>query len=230
MQTRALEMMNHKLRRELVRFRLRADRPIYIAQRFQKYLSGKILDVGCDRAMIQEIVGADNYIGVGMTEEASIKLDLENAKRLPFEDGEWETVLCLDTLEHLNNFHTMCDEVFRVAGKHLIISLPNCWVAARRSIGRGSGTIYQYGLASDPPPDRHKWFFNTEEACNFFIAQTRRRGMITNILELVALENRRPLVNRLWRRFKHPSRREYLNLYPHTVVCVYQIIRPKRFE
>ena len=165
----------------------------------------------------------DRYTGIGMTEESAIKADLEKLERLPFADREWDTVVCLDTLEHLNNFHAMCDELFRVAAQHVIISLPNCWVAARRSLGSGAGTIYQYGLTAEAPPDRHKWFFNTEEACKFLVAQTQRNNGSIEIKELVALENRRPLINRVWRRLKYPSRRKYLNLYPHTVVCVYSI-------
>ncbi|HSP05883.1 MAG TPA: class I SAM-dependent methyltransferase [Acidobacteriota bacterium] len=215
------------LRRELVRFRHRVDRPAYIGQRFHSYLNGTILDVGCDQAVLKGILGPDRYTGIGLTEEASVKADLERTDHLPFRDAEWNTVICLDTLEHLNNFHAMCDELFRVAGEYVIISLPNCWVQARRSIARGAGSIWQYGLAPEAPQDRHNWFFNTEEAYNFFVSLTHKQGLDAEIVELVALENRRPLINRIWRRIKYPSRRKYLNLYPHTVVCVYHITRKR---
>ena len=209
--------------RELVKFHVRADRPTFIGNRFRQYLNGKILDVGCDQAVLKGMLGSELYAGAGMTEEADVKIDLEREGRLPYDNASWDTVICLDTLEHLNNLHVMCDELFRVARKHVIISLPNCWCSARRSLASGSGTIWQYGLTRLPPPDRHKWFFNTEEACAFLIAQAARPEASIIILELVALENRRPLINRLWRRLKYPSRRKYLNLYPHTVVCVYGI-------
>jgi len=211
-----------ELKRELVKFRNRPDRPSYIGKRFAAYLTDKILDVGCDQAVIRNMVGADRYTGAGMTAEANVKINLEAAERLPFQNAEFGTVMCLDTLEHLNNLHAMCDEVFRVAREHVIISLPNCWVSARRSLAKGDGAIWQYGLPATPPPDRHKWFFSTEEACVFLEAQELRTGW--KVVEMVALENRRPLINRFWRRVKHPSRRKYLNLYPHTVVCVYRKI------
>lgn len=183
------------------------------------------MDIGCDQAVIRTILQNQDYTGVGMTEEAAVKMNLEDPAGLPFADGTWNSVLCLDTLEHLNNLHLMCDEVFRVASEHVIVSLPNCWVAARRSIAKGSGTIHQYGLTASPVQDRHKWFFNTEDACGFLQSQTRRRVPRVELLELVALENRRPWINRIWRRAKHPFPQAYLNLYPHTVVGVFQVSR-----
>jgi hypothetical protein len=209
------------LQREFVKFRIRSDRPTFIGNRFGKHLKGKVLDVGCDEAILQNLLGKDRYSGVGMTKESAVRLDLEKTSRLPFHDGSWDTVLCLDVLEHLNNLYEMCDEIFRVARENIILSLPNCWSQARRSLAKGSGSIWHYGLPPTPPLDRHKWFFNTEDACIFFEQQATTR-LSVEIVELVALENKRPMVNRIWRRLKYPSRRRYLNLYPNTVVCVYR--------
>jgi SAM-dependent methyltransferase len=209
---------------EFVKFRIRSDRPEFIAQRFARYLNDTIVDIGCDQAIIKNIVGAGRYKGVGLTKEADVKLDLESIEKFPFEDRSFGTVLCLDTLEHLNNLYSVCTELFRVAREHVIISLPNCWQAARRNLARGSGSIWHYGLTAEPKPDRHKWFFNTEEACDFLTAQTKRTEPKVQLLELVALENRRPLINRIWRRMKHPSYRTYLNLYPQTIVAVYRLL------
>ena len=209
--------------REFVKFRVRTDRPEFIGRRFAKYLTSTVVDIGCDQAVIRKMLGSDRYTGVGLTQESDVKLNLESAGKLPFEDRSFGTVLCLDTLEHLNNLHSMSNELFRIAREHVIISLPNCWSQARRNIARGSGSIWHYGLTPEPPPDRHKWFFNTEEACNFLSAQTKRADRKVELLELVALENRRPLINRMWRRVQHPSVRTYLNLYPQTVVAVYKV-------
>jgi SAM-dependent methyltransferase len=210
------------LGREFVKFRDRPDRPRFIGNRFRSYLAGRVLDVGCDQAVLKSMLGSENYVGVGMTSESDVKANLERAENLPFEDSSCDTVLCLDTLEHLNNFHAICNELFRIARKYVVISLPNCWCQARRSMAKGSGAIWQYGLPLTPPQDRHKWLFNTEEACAFLMAQKSRKN-VSGIVEFVALENKRPLINRIWRRLKYPSRRKYLNLYPHTIVCVYQL-------
>jgi SAM-dependent methyltransferase len=208
-----------KLPREFVQFRIRADRPNFIGRRFEKYLTGTVLDVGCDEAVLRNLVRPKSYAGVGMTQQSDVKVDLEKLGRLPFIDASWETVLCLDVLEHLNNFHDFSNEIFRVARRHVILSLPNCWSQARRSLAKGKGSIWQYGLPLTKPEDRHKWFFNTEEAWTFLIKQAEQRGV--EILEMIALENRRPAINRFWRHLKYPSSRQYLNLYPSTVVCVY---------
>lgn len=211
-----------KLKRELVKLRVREDRPNYIGKRFAAYLTGKVLDVGCDQAVLRKIVGPDRYKGIGMTEESDVKLNLEQADQLPFRNGEWDTVLCLDTLEHLNNLHAFARDLFRIAREHIIISLPNCWSVARRALAKGRGSIWHYGLPLTTPPDRHKWFFNTEDAYSFLEAQEGRSDFPVKILEMVALEHKRPLVNRAWRHIKHPAPTHYLNLYVNTVVCVYK--------
>lgn len=211
------------LTRELVRFTIREDRPAFIGHRFHNYLTGKVLDLGCDRAVLKEILDPDRYVGVGMTQDSDVKVNLEQEGPLPFGDASWDTVICLDTLEHLNNLHAFCNEIFRIAREYVIISLPNCWVQARRALARGTGPIWQYGLTVKPPEDRHKWFFNTEEACTFFVGQLKERESGIEIAEFVVLENRRPLLNRIWRHLKYPSFRKYLNLYPHTIVCVYRL-------
>ncbi len=126
-----------KLPREFVQFRVRADRPNFIGRRFQTYLTGTVLDVGCDEAVLRNLVRPKTYAGVGMTEQSDVKVDLEKQGRLPFKDGTWETVLCLDVLEHLNNFHDFSNEIFRVASRYVILSLPNCWSQARRSLAEG---------------------------------------------------------------------------------------------
>jgi hypothetical protein len=215
-------MVKTLLKRELVNFRIRSDRPTFIGHRFGKYLKGKVLDVGCDEAVLQKLLGKERYSGVGMTKEACVRIDLEKAGRLPFHDQSWDTVLCLDVLEHLNNLYEMCDEIFRVAKENIIISLPNCWSQARRSLAKGGGSIWHYGLPPTPPPDRHKWFFNTEDAVEFLVHQERTRFPSVQIVELVVLENHRPMINRIWRRLKYPSPMNYHNLYPHTIVCVYR--------
>lgn len=207
------------LTHEYVDFLERADRPRFVGRRFEPCLRGRVLDIGCDRAAMRPIFG-ERYAGVGLTPDADHRVDLERDGKLPFPDDSWDTVVCLDVLEHLNNLHAMFEEIVRVAREHVVISLPNNWSTARKRIARGRGSFIHYGLPAEPPEDRHKWFFNTEEAVDFLRDRARRHGL--EIVELVALEKPRPVWNRAWRRLRHPSDRSYLNLYPHTVVCVYR--------
>jgi SAM-dependent methyltransferase len=210
------------LKREFVKFRNRIDRPAFLGQRFREYLNSTVLDIGCDEAVLRKLIGPRKYAGVGMTPESDFKVNLEQEGKLPFADCSWDTVLCLDVLEHLDNLYELVEEIFRVARHYVILSLPNCWSQARRSLAKGKDSIWQYGLPATKPQDRHKWFFNTEEAWSFLTDLPKHRN--AEIVEIIALENRRPAINRLWRHLKYPTTRQYLNLYPMSVVCVYRIL------
>jgi hypothetical protein len=77
----------------------------------------------------------------------------------------------MDCLEHVENIHSLFDELLRVSSKYVIISLPNNWPNFIRSFFRGKNVTHKagYGLKAEPDMTgfRHKWFFNIEEAQNF---------------------------------------------------------------
>jgi SAM-dependent methyltransferase len=58
---------------------------------------------------------------------------------LPFDDGEFEVVCCFETLEHLpfEKFHAAVAELARVAGKWVLLSLPDVTPYARIHIEWG---------------------------------------------------------------------------------------------
>jgi SAM-dependent methyltransferase len=206
------------MQREFMRFDTRQDRPRFVIDRFAPYLTGGVLDVGCDEAPLRELVGRERYLGIDRSPEADLHLDLQACERLPFDDGEWDTVLCLDVLEHLDNLHRIFEEILRVARHHAVIGLPNNWNSARKRIGRGHGSIAHYGLPLDPPPDRHRWFFSLEEARTFFLGQAERHGV--RVRELVVIEKPRPPLVRGLRRLLCGELDRYLNLYAHSLICV----------
>ncbi len=214
-------MVTPNIEREFVQFATRQDRPRFMSQRFSAVLEGRILDVGCDRAVLREFVGAELYTGIDRSEEADIRHDLQSGGPLPFADSSFDTVVCTDVLEHLDNLHDVFKEIVRVGKKNLVISLPNNWNAARRRLERGFGSFKHYGLPLDPPADRHRWFFSYEEARDFFLGQAERCDL--KVKELVVLEKPRLLPVCLWRRLKHRQLDRYLNRYTHTLVCVYEI-------
>lgn len=160
------------------------------------------------------------YTGVDVGGKPDITLNLEEADGLPFEDGSFDCVLCSDVLEHLDNLHLIARELVRVARGKLIVSLPNNWANARRPVERGKGEIGHYGLPSEPPPDRHKWFFGLSEAAKFFKELARQYPM--RIVEMVANEKPRPALVRALRRLRYLSHERYLNRYAHTLWAVYE--------
>ncbi len=203
---------------EYVQFKERRARAEYIAGRFGHLLRGKVLDVGCDKAFLRTLLPDTEYVGVDVAGDPDIALNLEELVKLPFEDATFDCVVCSDVLEHLDNLHGVFREIVRVAGKHVIISLPNNWANARKPIEAGKGSVGHYGIPAVPPPDRHKWFFNMMEARDFLSYWEERLPF--RIAELFATEKPRPAMVRWIRRMRFPALSRYLNRYAHTLWAV----------
>ena len=106
-----------------------------------------------------------------------LTLNLDTLERLPFEDNSFGFCLLTDILEHLENFHLILKESFRVTETALVISLPipsNEFIGIifnRRYSSDGiEGGIYSkfYGLPYKKPEDRHRWWFTYDDVISFF--------------------------------------------------------------
>lgn len=199
---------------EYATFPRRESRSRFVADRFAPYLRGSVLDVGCFEAPLRDILKDGSYTGVDIAGRPDIELDLESVERLPFDDGSFDTVICVEVLEHLDNLHAMFDELVRVASRDIIISLPNCWNTARRRLEKGRGKIAHLGLPVERPVNRHKWFFNTAEARDFVRAKADEQGVV--IEELFTTEKPRSAILRGLRKLRYPGER-YQNLFTHTI-------------
>jgi len=202
-------------------FKQRADRSAYIAREFGRYLKGRVLDVGCDQAVLRSLLSKEvRYTGIDIGGSPDIALDLDHIERLPFADSAFDTTVCSDVLEHLDNIHMIFAELVRVTRRYLVISLPNNWANARRPIERGKGSIAHYGLPAKRPADRHKWFFGFSEAVSFLKEQEKNFPL--SVVEMRANDKPRPLPLRMMRRLRFPVRERYLNRYAHTVWTVFE--------
>lgn len=167
--------------RTKLRYTNREDKAAYVYDKYRPILDGKsILDVGADRCYLRRhLPETSRYWGVGFG-EVDQEIDLETGK-LPFEDNAYQSVLCLDVLEHLEHCHAVFDELCRVASEHVVISLPgpmaSAWGAMRSGPYSQDTTLKFYGLPVDPPEDRHRWFFTYDEARRFVVERGRRNGM-----------------------------------------------------
>jgi len=164
----------------------RETKALYVWKKYQQILKGNILDVGADQCYLKEYLNSDTeYIGIGLGEGPDLILDLEKEK-IPYSDCSFDCVVCLDVLEHLDNFHEVFDELCRVAKHYVIISLPNPLgnLFGRLLYGdyRPGQFMKFYGLPLDPPEDRHKWFFSNEEAKKFIDYRSVKNNM--RILQL----------------------------------------------
>ena len=203
---------------EYVHFRDRASRSAYIAHRFAALLTGRVLDIGCDQAVLRQLLSNVTYVGVDMTGNPDLRLNLEKIDRLPFDDASFDCVVCSDVLEHLDNLHAIFGEIVRVAKRYVILALPNNWANARRPIGRGVGSFSKYGLPAEPPADRHKWFFSLSEAVTFVQHQLSKYAV--RLQTCHATEKPRLCIIRAVRRLLYPSQMRYLNRYAHTLWVV----------
>lgn len=100
----------------------------------QKILSGenfkKCLDVGCASGyMVSEIsrvfpnasyFGVDSFdkvIGYGKKKYPHIKFKVANAEKLPFKTGEFDLIICYETIEHITNPLKALKEMKRILSK-----------------------------------------------------------------------------------------------------------------
>ena len=153
---------------------------------YRMQLQGRILDVGAgDQAsFFREKIGnnyesldiGDGYKIVTRNDRDAIShvYNLEG-RALPFDDKSYDCVMCMDTLEHVDDPHLLLGELLRVSSKHVIVSLPNNWpgmiwsLICGRNITHADG--YGLGVRRKSPGQRHKHFFNLEEAAEFLAGQ-----------------------------------------------------------
>jgi hypothetical protein len=160
----------------------RESKARFVFTKYQSILSGSILDVGADKAYLKSLLPTDTqYLGIDIESSEFVQsINLEK-DQLPFAPGQFNCVLALDVLEHVDNIYEVFDSLCRVSADYVIISLPNPWAAMIAALQNGS---YQdgmhmkfYGLPIEPPADRHKWFFSYSEAKGFVHARAAINSM-----------------------------------------------------
>lgn len=163
-------------------YKNREERSKWLSERFSEEIlsANSLLDVGCYNADFKKNIPAEiKYTGIDITGKPDLFINLDKIEKLPFEDKQFDMVICADVLEHLENIHLIFDELCRVSAKYLIITLPNAYSVIPEFL-RGKNYTKDseklkkfgkhskfYGLPLEKPEDRHRWFFSFEEACDF---------------------------------------------------------------
>ena len=180
----------------------REDKPEYVWRKYSQLLKGLILDVGADECGLKKFLPeGTEYLGIGLGGSVDLKIDLEKEK-LPYRKNSFDCVLCLDTLEHLDNLHEVFDELCRVTKKYLIISLPNPWAGFMAMLRYGYYKHAElpmkfYNLPVAPLAGRHKWFYGLPEAERFLRERARMNGM--EVLQMDREAAKPTLKGRLYR-------------------------------
>lgn len=134
------------------------------------YNNYSLLDAGCRTMDLKPLLkGCKSYYGSDLIPtEGVLQCDLE--KPLPFDDKKFDVVTALDVLEHLDNPHEALKELFRVAKKSVIVSLPNMYyIQFRWNFLRGRGLSGKYSFPTQAILDRHRWVLSYREALDFIL-------------------------------------------------------------
>jgi SAM-dependent methyltransferase len=204
-----------RLYRSSLSYTDRRGKALYIADKYAALLIGSVLDVGCDAAPLRKLVHQPfRYVGVDVRPGADVVVDLDR-EPLPFDDRQFDTVVCTDVLEHLEWCHAAFEEVCRVARDRVIVSLPNPLLHLLWGIFNGSGgKLKHYGLPVARPEDRHRWLFGHDEAVEFMTGRGRSNGF--EVEQIDAEEAETPA----WRNAAGEDVLRHPNIGAGTIWCV----------
>jgi SAM-dependent methyltransferase len=94
---------------------------------------GKVLDIGCGQSPYRYLLNQSvtEYKGIDVVEASSFDyanndIILFNGEHIPFPDNIFDAVICTEVLEHVYNYQTLVDEMYRVCkpSAKLIITIP----------------------------------------------------------------------------------------------------------
>ncbi len=159
----------------------RESKSKYIFSKYNELFQAPILDVGADAMYLKPLIESigSKYTGIGYGKDIDFSLNLEEVP-FPFDSNSFETVICFDVLEHLENIHAVFDDLCRISSKSIVISLPNPIAGAfgvlRNNDYAEDQCIKFYGLPIDKPVDRHRWFFTEKESINFITKHAAMNG------------------------------------------------------
>ncbi len=106
----------------------------------KKYATGKLLDLGCGRVPLylayKDYITENICVDWENTLHKNKYLDYECdlTKPLPFKNGEFNTIILSDVLEHIPNPDHLWAEMTRILAKNgkLILNVPFCYVIHER--------------------------------------------------------------------------------------------------
>lgn len=128
----------------------------------RRHAGSSVLDLGCGFGAYSNALAEEGLNCVG----CDINLDyLRTARKqglpavnadsaLPFNDGSFDTVLIFEVLEHVADVERLLAEVFRVARKNVLITVPNSENIEQM---KANDVTYAHMLSSD-----HLHFFDPE--------------------------------------------------------------------
>jgi SAM-dependent methyltransferase len=110
--------------------------PLFIIKKLQRdvlkkhaqLLNGNIIDIGCGAKPYKEYTTSSRYIGMDESEGASCDVRA-GAVSIPFKPDSFDSVICTEVLEHLDEPGKCILEIERVlrSGGYLYVTVPQSW-------------------------------------------------------------------------------------------------------
>jgi hypothetical protein len=139
--------------------------------------TGTLLDVGSrDRVLKSYVSPALTYRSADVEPGHDYAFDLESPQPCP--DREFDYVVALDVLEHVEATHVAFSELMRICSRKLIVALPNLasWTHRWHFATRGSLGTDKYDLQPDHQGDRHRWLTTVPQTDRFITTNAARHG------------------------------------------------------
>lgn len=82
----------------------RDTRHKFLCDEFSEFLNGTILNIGGGgEKHLLNYISPKEYLELDITGNHDIKIDLDNINPLPIKDNRFDTIICTDVLEHLED-------------------------------------------------------------------------------------------------------------------------------
>lgn len=152
----------------------------------RRYRFQSVFDVGCRDCVLQGALEADSetagiaYTGMDIVQNdaGTVACIGDAAQGIPFENGQYELVVGLDVLEHIDDFQKALNEFERIASRCVVVALPNMAHVLFRWRFLLHGRLnskydlkYGYGL------DRHRWLMVLPQTNRYFDAYCAEHGL-----------------------------------------------------
>ncbi|MFV8226702.1 class I SAM-dependent methyltransferase [Christiangramia aquimixticola] len=103
-----------------------------IVYAIENYSKGKVLDIGCgNKPYLSYFNGfSDEYIGCDVIQSSEKCVDIIcDATSIPFQDNTFDTIICTQVIEHVDNHEKLLREIYRLLkpNGHIILSGPMYW-------------------------------------------------------------------------------------------------------
>jgi hypothetical protein len=164
----------------------RLDRQRTVGRLYEEYLQDEsVLDLGCDVRGVEEFVGKHTrYCGVDMHGKPDILVDLDK-DGFPFEERSFQTIVCVETLEHLQKMHSIFDSILCASNRYVVCSLPVEFSHAQNrfvdSFGAPSSSAF---TPIAPVFDRHEWLGGVSDNLDFVYYRSALGGFEIERIDL----------------------------------------------